>query len=312
MNEVFMKSIVFIFVFLIAFTASLIIFNPKPVDPLATRLDFLSQTSAKIDFDQMLIASFQENISLSNVHFDVFNQTFSLKDTSTNAYLDVIQNKVDNNANNVVVLDSFVLESKGFENFIDTQGLRGTLQARFVNYRDAVNSYVETSVSLLNPPFNISLKELQYMPLAEASTQVITLIDLSAFTINPISIFKGLTITSLNSELYALPFGYKLIITNDNVLFTDTTSVIEVVIYNDTLIDMTLTIKGSSVTIPQTFIDGLEQDLIVALDIDFHYGLRYELETFIPYNVNDLALFERVDTFTLPDIASFLDNPLFN
>jgi hypothetical protein len=307
-----MKSIVFIIVFLIASTTTLIIFNPKPVDPLATRLDFMSQTQTQMDFDQSLITSFQENIMLSNIHFDVSDQTLSLKDNATNAYLNVIQKRVDENTKNNTVLDAFTLETKGFENFIDTQGIRGTLKAKFVNYRDSKDSYVETSVALLNPPFNITLAEKQYMPLQEASNELISLIDLSAFTINPITVFKGLTLTSLNTELYKLPFGYKLIITNDNVLFTNTTSEIEVIIYNNILIHMTLTIKGTSVTIPQTFIDGLDTDLLVSLDLDFHYGLVYESESHIPYSLKDLEAFERVDSFSLPDVGSFLDSFPFN
>lgn len=270
-----MKSIVFIIVFLIASTTSLIIFNPKPVDPLVTRLDFMSQTATQMDFDQSLMTSFQENIMLSNIHFDVSDQTLSLIDNATNAYLNVIQKRVDENTKNTTVLDAFTLETKGFENFIDTQGIRGIIKAKFVNYRDSKDSYVETSVALLNPPFNITLEEKQYMPLQEASNELISLIDLSAFTINPIDVFKGLTLTSLNTEVYKLPFGYKLIITNDNVLFTNTTSRIEVIIYHNILINMTLTIKGTSVTIPQTFIDGLDTDLLVSLDLDFHYGLVY-------------------------------------
>jgi hypothetical protein len=307
-----MKSIVFIIVFLIASTTSLIIFNPKPVDPLVTRLDFMSQTATQMDFDQSLMTSFQENIMLSNIHFDVSDQTLSLIDNATNAYLNVIQKRVDENTKNTTVLDAFTLETKGFENFIDTQGIRGIIKAKFVNYRDSKNSYVETSVALLNPPFNITLAEKQYMPLQEASNELISLIDLSAFTINPIDVFKGLTLTSLNTEVYKLPFGYKLIITNDNVLFTNTTSRIEVIIYHNILINMTLTIKGTSVTIPQTFIDGLDTDLLVSLDLDFHYGLVYESESHIPYTLTDLEAFERVDAFTLPDVGSFLDSLPFN
>jgi hypothetical protein len=307
-----MKSIVFIIVFLIASTTSLIIFNPKPVDPLVTRLDFMSQTATQMDFDQSLMTSFQENIILSNIHFDVSDQTLSLIDNATNAYLNVIQKRVDENTKNTTVLDAFTLETKGFENFIDTQGIRGIIKAKFVNYRDSKDSYVETSVALLNPPFNITLAEKQYMPLQEASNELISLIDLSAFTINPIDVFKGLTLTSLNTEVYKLPFGYKLIITNDNVLFTNTTSRIEVIIYHNILINMTLTIKGTSVTIPKTFIDGLDTDLLVSLDLDFHYGLVYESESHIPYTLNDLEAFERVDAFTLPDVGSFLDSLPFN
>jgi len=307
-----MKSIVFIIVFLIASTTSLIIFNPKPVDPLVTRLDFMSQTATQMDFDQSLMTSFQENIMLSNIHFDVSDQTLSLIDNATNAYLNVIQKRVDENTKNTTVLDAFTLETKGFENFIDTQGIRGIIKAKFVNYRDSKDSYVETSVALLNPPFNITLAEKQYMPLQEASNELISLIDLSAFTINPIDVFKGLTLTSLNTEVYKLPFGYKLIITNDNVLFTNTTSRIEVIIYHNILINMTLTIKGTSVTIPQTFIDGLDTDLLVSLDLDFHYGLVYESESHIPYTLTDLEAFERVDAFTLPDVGSFLDSFPFN
>jgi hypothetical protein len=307
-----MKSIVFIIVFLIASTTSLIIFNPKPVDPLVTRLDFMSQTATQMDFDQSLMTSFQENIMLSNIHFDVSDQTLSLIDNTTNAYLNVIQKRVDENTKNTTVLDAFTLETKGFENFIDTQGIRGIIKAKFVNYRDSKDSYVETSVALLNPPFNITLAEKQYMPLQEASNELISLIDLSAFTINPIDVFKGLTLTSLNTEVYKLPFGYKLIITNDNVLFTNTTSRIEVIIYHNILINMTLTIKGTSVTIPQTFIDGLDTDLLVSLDLDFHYGLVYESESHIPYTLTDLEAFERVDAFTLPDVGSFLDSLPFN
>lgn len=308
-----MKSIVFIIVFLIASTISLIIFNPKPVDPLVTRLDFMSQTATQMDFDQSLMTSFQENIMLSNIHFDVSDQTLSLIDNATNAYLNVIQKRVDENTKNTTVLDAFTLETKGFENFIDTQGIRGIIKAKFVNYRDSKNSYVETSVALLKfLPFDITLAEKQYMPLQEASNELISLIDLSAFTINPIDVFKGLTLTSLNTEVYKLPFGYKLIITNDNVLFTNTTSRIEVIIYHNILINMTLTIKGTSVTIPQTFIDGLDTDLLVSLDLDFHYGLVYESESHIPYTLNDLEAFERVDAFTLPDVGSFLDSFPFN
>jgi hypothetical protein len=307
-----MKSIVFIIVFLIASTTSLIIFNPKPVDPLVTRLDFMSQTATQMDFDQSLMTSFQENIILSNIHFDVSDQTLSLIDNATNAYLNVIQKRVDENTKNTTVLDAFTLETKGFENFIDTQGISGIIKAKFVNYRDSKDSYVETSVALLNPPFNITLAEKQYMPLQEASNELISLIDLSAFTINPIDVFKGLTLTSLNTEVYKLPFGYKLIITNDNVLFTNTTSRIEVIIYHNILINMTLTIKGTSVTIPQTFIDGLDTDLLVSLDLDFHYGLVYESESHIPYTLTDLEAFERVDAFTLPDVGSFLDSLPFN
>jgi hypothetical protein len=307
-----MKSIVFIIVFLIASTISLTIFNPKPVDPLVTRLDFMSQTATQMDFDQNLMTSFQENIILSNIHFDVSDQTLSLIDNATNAYLNVIQKRVDENTKNTTVLDAFTLETKGFENFIDTQGIRGIIKAKFVNYRDSKDSYVETSVALLNPPFNITLAEKQYMPLQEASNELISLIDLSAFTINPIDVFKGLTLTSLNTEVYKLPFGYKLIITNDNVLFTNTTSRIEVIIYHNILINMTLTIKGTSVTIPQTFIDGLDTDLLVSLDLDFHYSLVYESESHIPYTLTDLEAFERVDAFTLPDVGSFLDSLPFN
>jgi hypothetical protein len=307
-----MKSIVFIIVFLIASTTTLILFNPKPVDPFLTRLDFSNQSTTEIDFDQVLITSFQENIIQSLKQFDLIDQTVSLKDNATNAYIDLIQKQVDDNTNNSNILDSFQLESKGFENFIDTQFITGTLRANFTNYQDSTNRYVETFIALLNPPFNISIGEKQYMPTEDASTQLITFIDLSVLTIDPISIFKGLTLTSLNTDILELPFGHKLIITNDNVLFTNTTSRIEVIIYNNILIDMKLTINGSSVTIPQTLIDGLETDLLVSLDLNFHYSLIYEKQSHIPYTETELKLFERVDAFTLPDIQGFLDNPLFN
>ena len=307
-----MKSIVFIIVFLIASTTTLILFNPKPVDPFLTRLDFSNQSTTEIDFDQVLITSFQENIIQSLKQFDLIDQTVSLKDNATNAYIDLIQKQVDDNTNNSNILDSFQLESKGFENFIDTQFITGTLRANFTNYQDSTNRYVETFIALLNPPFNISIGEKQYMPLEDASTQFITFIDLSVLTIDPISIFKSLTLTSLNTDILELPFGHKLIITNDNVLFTNTTSRIEVIIYNNILIDMKLTINGSSVTIPKTLIDGLETDLLVSLDLNFHYSLIYEKQSHIPYTETELKLFKRVDAFTLPDIQGFLDNPLFN
>jgi hypothetical protein len=307
-----MKSIVFIIVFLIASTTTLILFNPKPVDPFLTRLDFSNQSTTEIDFDQVLITSFQENIIQSLKQFDLIDQTVSLKDNATNAYIDLIQKQVDDNTNNSNILDSFQLESKGFENFIDTQFITGTLRANFTNYQDSTNRYVETFIALLNPPFNISIGEKQYMPLEDASTQFITFIDLSVLTIDPISIFKSLTLTSLNTDILELPFGHKLIITNDNVLFTNTTSRIEVIIYNNILIDMKLTINGSSVTIPKTLIDGLETDLLVSLDLNFHYSLIYEKQSHIPYTETELQLFKRVDAFTLPDIQGFLDNPLFN
>lgn len=310
--EVYMKSIVFIIVFLIASTTTLILFNPKPVDPFLTRLDFSNQSTTEIDFDQVLITSFQENIIQSLKQFDLIDQTVSLKDNATNAYIDLIQKQVDDNTNNSNILDSFQLESKGFENFIDTQFITGTLRANFTNYQDSTNRYVETFIALLNPPFNISIGEKQYMPLEDASTQFITFIDLSVLTIDPISIFKSLTLTSLNTDILELPFGHKLIITNDNVLFTNTTSRIEVIIYNNILIDMKLTINGSSVTIPKTLIDGLETDLLVSLDLNFHYSLIYEKQSHIPYTETELQLFKRVDAFTLPDIQGFLDNPLFN
>jgi hypothetical protein len=308
-----MKSIVFIIVFLIASTTSLIILNPKPVDPFSTRLDFSNQPVTEIDFDLSLLTSFQQNITQSSKHFDLIEQTVSIKDDATNAYIDLIQKRLNDNVNNALVFDTFLLETKGFENFIDTpQFITGTLKANFTNYQDSTNRYVETSISLLNPPFNISIGEQQYMPIEDASTQLITFIDLSILTIDPISIFKGLTLNSLNTDVFKLPFGYKLIITNDNVLFTNTTSRIEVIIYNNILIDMKLTINGSSVTIPQTLIDGLDTDLIVSLDLNFHYRLIYEKQSHIPYTETELKEFERVDTFTLPDIQRFLNNPFFN
>jgi hypothetical protein len=307
-----MKSIVFIIVFLIASTTTLILFNPKPVDPFLTRLDFSNQSTTEIDFDQVLITSFQENIIQSSIQFALINQTVSLNDNATNAYIDLIQKQVDDNINNINILDSFQLETEGFENFIDTQFITGTLRAKFTNYQDLTNRYVETSIALLNPPFNISIGEKQYMPIEDASTQLITFIDLSVLTIDPISIFKGLTLTSLNTDILELPFGHKLIITNDNVLFTNTTSRIEVIIYNNVLIEMKLSIQGSSVTIPQTLIDGLDTDLLVSLDLNYDYRLIYEKQSHIPYTESELNLFERVDAFTLPDIQSFLDNPLFN
>jgi hypothetical protein len=307
-----MKSIVFIIVFLIAATTTLIILNPKPVDPFLTRLDFSNQSTTEIDFDQVLITSFQENIIQSSKQFALINQTVSLNDNATNAYIDLIQKQVDDNLNNSNILDTIQLETEGFENFIDTQFITGTLRVKFTNYQDLTNRYVETSIALLNPPFNISIGEKQYMPIEDASTQLITFIDLSVLTIDPISIFKGLTLTSLNTDILELPFGHKLIITNDNVLFTNTTSRIEVIIYNNVLIDMKLSIQGSSVTIPQTLIDGLDTDLLVSLDLHYDYRLIYEKQSHIPYTESELNLFERVDAFTLPDIQSFLDNPLFN
>ena len=308
-----MKSIVFIIVFLIAATTTLIILNPKPVDPFLTRLDFLNQSTTEIDFDQVLITSFQENIIQSSKQFALINQTVSLNDNATNAYIDLIQKQVDDNLNNTNILDTIQLETEGFENFIDTQFITGTLRAKFTNYQDLTNRYVETSIALLIPPFDIPIGETtQYMPIEDASTQLITFIDLSVLTIDPISIFKGLTLTSLNTDILELPFGHKLIITNDNVLFTNTTSRIEVIIYNNVLIDMKLSIQGSSVTIPQTLIDGLDTDLLVSLDLNYDYGLIYEKQSHIPYTESELNLFERVDAFTLPDIQSFLDNPLFN
>jgi len=200
-----------------------------------------------------------------------------------------------------------MLQTKGFENFIDTQGITGTIEASFNTYRTDVNTYVETSIGLKNPPFNLNVSEKQYMDNPNANNTLVSFIDINALLIDPVQVFKSLTLDETNTTLYSMTFGHKLVINYSNILFTNTSAEIEIMIYSNYLIQFLITLEGSNITIPSNIVDGVTLPEIIDMNLTYAYNLAYNVTDHIPYALDDLESFERVDAFTLPDISNILN-----
>ncbi len=303
-----MKYISIVVFVIVGFVSILLLTNEPIIDPFSEGIDFSSQELVSMDYDTELIASFQSNLSYYNSHFHVINQTIFIEDQVTNAYLEIALNNINDVRFERLSFDSLILETKGIENFIDTQGITGTIQATLNTYKNTTNTYVESAIGLKNPPFNLSIDEKQFMPNQEAQGQALTLIDLSTLTIDPIDAFNSLVLNRNNTSIYEMNYGHKLIITYDNILFTGTKARFEVIIYQNYLVMMTLEITGTEVTIPANTIAFITEDVTVSLNINYHFDMLVDVTDEIPYNSEDLESFRRVDTFSLPDVTSFFNN----
>ena len=302
-----MKSIIAI-VSIIVITFLILFFSyENPINPLLEAYDLVNQTETSINYDNELINTLKDNLTYYHMYYGVDIQKTEIKDNLTNAYILIDQQDINSYETSNEILKSISIESKGFENFIDTQGLSGTLKGLFNTYRTDEKTYVETSIALLNPPFNINIGEKQYMDSPSANNEILTILDLNALLVDPITLFQGLTLDSSNTSLFQLEYGYKLLVTYDNILLTNTKATIDIIIYDQYLIDFNLFLDGDEVTIPDNLIDGVTLPQTVDLNVEFHYGLMYDITSLLPYDSNDLALFNLVDAFTLPDISGLLD-----
>lgn len=302
-----MKYISIVVLVIVGFVGILLLTNEPIIDPFNEGINFENQETMLMDFDSELIASFQNNIKHYNGQFHFSNQSILIEDLASNAYLDILLNNVTDTRFERLRYDSLILASKGFENFIDTQGITGTIKATLNTFKNNENTYVESAIGLRNPPFNISIDEKQFMPNQEAQGQLLTLIDFSTLIINPIDTFNSLILTRDNTLIYEMQYGHKLVISNSNILFTGTEAMIEVIIYNGFLVMMTLDITGTEVTIPANTIAGITEEVIVSLKVRYNFRLIQEITDEIPYDSNDLASFKRVDSFSLPDVTSFFN-----
>lgn len=278
-----------------------------PIDPFENQLDLSIQTSTLIAFDSELIGQFQDSIQLYPSIHTIESQSTRLTDPLTQSYFTLSQNDVTSNSQPKTMFQSISLQTKGFENFVDTQGITGIIEASFNTYRTDVNTYVETSIGLKNPPFNLNVSEKQYMNNPNANNTLVGFIDINALLIDPITVFKSLTLDETNTTLYELPFGHKLVINYSNILFTNTNATIEIIIYDSYLIQFLITLEGSDITIPSNILNGITLPEILDITITYAYNLAYEVTDQIPYSQDDLDIFERVDAFTLPDISSILN-----
>ena len=299
------------FILIILFSNILNACSTPEVNPFDLEIDFYNQMKTQLNLTDNDKRALYETMVFYNekIAFETQNIMIISNETTDNP-LDLklrsslLTNNLDTNIfRSYEILD---INTLGYEQLIDTGGLSGRLSLYMELLDDYIDTYFTSIIELSNPPFKITAEENQVMTSAEATFELPVLLDVS-IDLTP-ETFIGFIDPQINLlEVYEMPYGYFLsspIMIDNLISGLSIEATIEMILIENFVIYATITSLIDSITIP---IDGLienTESLDVSLAIDFKLDFLYNMAMTKLPSSSDLQNFERVDTFTLPDVMS--------
>lgn len=303
------KTISFILIML--FLSVIHACSTPDINPFDLDIDFYNQTKTRLNLTDNDKRSLYESMVFytENISFESQNILINSNEATDNP-LDlrlestILTNNLDTNIfRNYEILD---INTLGYEQLIDTGGLSGRLSLYIELLDDFTDTYFTSKIELSNPPFKITAEENQVMTSAEATFELPVLLDVS-IDLTP-ETFIGFIEPQINLlEVYEMPYGYFLtspIVIDNLINGLSIEATIELILIENFVIYATITSLIDSIIIPVNGLIENTESLDVSLEIDIELNFLYDMAMAQLPSSSDLQNFERVDTFTLPDVTT--------
>ena len=303
------KTISFILIML--FLSVIHACSTPDINPFELDIDFYNQTKTRLNLTDNDKRSLYESMVFytENISFESQNILINSNEATDNP-LDlrlestILTNNLDTNIfRNYEILD---INTLGYEQLIDTGGLSGRLSLYIELLDDFTDTYFTSKIELSNPPFKITAEENQVMTSAEATFELPVLLDVS-IDLTP-ETFIGFIEPQINLlEVYEMPYGYFLtspIVIDNLINGLSIEATIELILIENFVIYATITSLIDSIIIPVNGLIENTESLDVSLEIDIELDFLYDMAMAQLPSSSDLQNFERVDTFTLPDVTT--------
>jgi|GEM_PF-6681826 len=299
------------FILIILFSNVLTACRTPEINPFDLDIDFYNQTKTQLnltDNDKRALYTsmvfYNEKIAFESQNITIISNEASDNPLDLRLNSSILTNNLDTNIfRNYEILD---INTLGYEQLIDTGGLSGRLSLYIELLDDFTDTYFTSIIELSNPPFKITAEENQVMTSAEATFELPVLLDVS-IDLTP-ETFIGFIEPQINLlEVYEMPYGYFLsspIVIDNLINGLSIEATIELILLDNFVIYATITSSIDSIIIP---VDGLienTESLDVSLEIDIELDFLYKMAMAQLPSSSDLQNFERVDTFTLPDVTT--------
>lgn len=312
-----MRQIIVFLVFILLATGSFLYVsyenNQAEITPLNTYTDWDTLEKVSVSSPPEALLNGLSQLTLYDKKITLIEQSLQAEETLENVYVNITS--LQYQATSGFSFDTFqdqTIRTDGYDLFIDTNGLSGELSFQAMIFDNTRDAYVNTALSLTNPPFNLSVDEKQYMSSDDASLQLglITAFDI---TIDPIDVINSIDLYADDTAIYALTYGYYIEATTTlsqtllGLNFNAIPMSVSFIIYENYLMYVHVTIEDVITTVQNTLIDNGSETL--TLSIDYEQIIDYdtwEKDIDLPDDTY-LMTFDLVDAFTLPDISSITD-----
>jgi len=281
------------------------------VNPFELNIDFYNQPRTRVNLTDNEKRALYETMLFydKKIHFE--SQFLSLQSNdSLNTPLDLrFSNTLITNNMDTLDFKSFEildLNTIGYEQLIDTGGLSGRLKLFLQLFDDFTDTFFNSKIELSNPPFRITAEENQVMASNQAVFELPLLLDFS-IDITPETLIGFLDAQVSQLEIYEMPHGHFMtvpIIIDNIIQDVSIQAQIEVIVVAGYVVYTTIISQIDSLIIP---VDGLidnAETLNLSLTIDILLNFLYEKSTVNLPSDDILSNYRRVDTFSLPDVAS--------
>ncbi len=303
------KTISFILIML--FLSVIHACSTPDINPFELDIDFYNQTKTRLNLTdnekRLLYESmvfYTENISFESQNILINSNEATDNPLDLRLESTILTNNLDTNIfRSYEILD---INTLGYEQLIDTGGLSGRLSLYIELLDDFTDTYFTSKIELSNPPFKITAEENQVMTSAEATFELPVLLDVS-IDLTP-ETFIGFIEPQINLlEVYEMPYGYFLtspIVIDNLINGLSIEATIELILIENFVIYATITSLIDSIIIPVNGLIENTESLDVSLEIDIELDFLYDMAMAQLPSSSDLQNFERVDTFTLPDVTT--------
>lgn len=303
------KTILFILIML--FLSVIHACSTPDINPFELDIDFYNQTKTRLNLTdnekRLLYESmvfYTENISFESQNILINSNEATDNPLDLRLESTILTNNLDTNIfRNYEILD---INTLGYEQLIDTGGLSGRLSLYIELFDDFTDTYFTSKIELSNPPFKITAEENQVMTTAEATFELPVLLDVS-IDLTP-ETFVGFIDPQVNLlEVYEMPYGHYLtspIVIDNLINGLSIEATIEMIIIDNFVIYATITSLIDSIIIPVNGLIENTESLDVSLELDVVLDFLYNMSMIELPSSSDLQYFERVDTFTLPDVTT--------
>lgn len=305
-----MKKIVGLFIFII-FVITLSSCQEPEVNPFELDIIFYNQERSLMTLTDNEKRAIFENVVFYESAISYESQFLSLQSNdSLDDPLDLrFSNIITRNYLDTLDFRSFEeidLNTVGYEQLIDTGGLSGRLKLFLQLFDDFTDTYFTSKIELSNPPFRITAEENQVMTTTEATFELPVLLDFS-IEITPETLIGFIEPQITLLQVHEMEYGHYLTvpITIDNIIQdVSINAQIELIIVEGFIVYATIKSQLSSLIIPVNGLIENTEALDVSVTIDILLDFLYVKDDLLLPNETELSTFERVDAFSLPDVAS--------
>lgn len=305
-----MKKIVGLLIFII-FVITLSSCQEPDVNPFELNIDFYTQERTLMNLTDNEKRAIFEDVVFYESAISFESQFISLQSNdSLDDPLDLrFSNIITRNYLDTLDFRSFEeidLNTVGYEQLIDTGGLSGRLKLFLQLFDDFTDTYFTSKIELSNPPFRITAEENQVMTTSEATFELPVLLDFS-IEITPDTLIGFIEPQITLLQVHEMEYGHYLTvpITIDNIIQdVSINAQIELIIVEGFIVYATIKSQLSSLIIPVNGLIENTEALDVSVTIDILLDFLYTKEDLLLPNETELSTFERVDAFSLPDVAA--------